>query len=56
MAKYINISYKILNGGSVSSSTAHEILQIQEVDGLLLGRAGTKVEELVSIVRAYESK
>ena len=56
MAKYSNISYKILYGGSVSASTAHEILQIQGVDGLLLGRAGTKVEELVSIVRAYESK
>lgn len=56
MQAFPQVTYSILYGGSASAKTAKEILEVPGVSGLLLGRAGTKVEEFVSIVRTYESK
>lgn len=47
--KYFNI--RTLYGGSVNSKNANDILSINEVDGVLIGGASLKLNELKEIVK-----
>lgn len=41
---------KVLYGGSVSSNNIHELEQIKNLDGYLIGSASTKVDEMLKIL------
>jgi triosephosphate isomerase len=43
---------RILYGGSVKASNAHELLAVDDVDGALVGGASLKADEFLAIVRA----
>jgi triosephosphate isomerase len=42
----------ILYGGSVNSSNSKEILDTNNVDGVLVGGASTKIDQLLGIVNS----
>jgi triosephosphate isomerase len=46
-------SIRILYGGSVKSGNAKELMQVENVDGALVGGASLKAEDFLAIARVY---
>ncbi len=44
---------RLLYGGSVKPSNAHELMHVENVDGALVGGASLKAEDFIGILRAY---
>ncbi len=47
---------KILYGGSVKPSNAHELLAVDEVNGALVGGASLKAEDFLAICDTYQDR
>lgn len=50
LSKYDNIDFKILYGGSVSRENIKKILEINKLDGVLIGTISSKIEEIIKII------
>ena len=50
LSKYDNIDFKILYGGSVNRENIKKILEINKLDGVLIGTISSKIEEIIKII------
>lgn len=50
LSKYDNIDFKILYGGSVNKENIKKILDINKLDGVLIGTISSKIEDIIKII------
>lgn len=50
ISKYKNIEFKILYGGSVNKENIKRILNIEKIDGVLIGTVSSKINEIIKII------